>query len=103
MLSSVATASKMRSCCSDGSLCIFSSATEALRCAIEMQRQFQKEPKVPLRVSLHVGEVFFNDGKVFGDGVNIAGRVQSLGIANSRLKISRNLKVFPWVNFILKM
>ena len=69
----------------DGSLCIFSSATAALRCSIEMQQQFQTAPKVPLRVGLHVGEVFFEHGKVFGDGVNVASRVQSLGIANSIL------------------
>ena len=69
----------------DGSLCCFQSATEALRCAIEMQQKFQTEPKVPLRIGLHVGEIFFEDGKVFGDGVNVASRVQSLGIANSIL------------------
>lgn len=69
----------------DGSLCCFSSATEALRCAKEMQQQFQQEPKVPLRIGLHVGEIIFDDGKVFGDGVNVASRVQSLGIANSIL------------------
>jgi class 3 adenylate cyclase/TolB-like protein/cytochrome c-type biogenesis protein CcmH/NrfG len=69
----------------DGSLCIFSSATEALRCAMEMQKKFQEQPKVPLRIGLHVGEVFFENGKVFGDGVNVASRVQSLGIANSIL------------------
>jgi len=69
----------------DGSLCTFSSATEALRCAIEMQQQFQMEPKVPLRIGLHVGEIFFEDGKVFGDSINVASRVQSLGIANSIL------------------
>src|SRR5258706_10381695 len=69
----------------DGSLCTFHSATQALRCAIEMQKQFQLEPKVPLRIGLHVGEIFFEDGKVFGDGVNVASRVQSLGIANSIL------------------
>ena len=76
----------------DGSLCAFSSATEALRCSIEMQQQFQQEPKVPLRIGLHVGEIFFEDGKVFGDGVNIASRVQSLGIANSILFSSRNMQ-----------
>jgi adenylate cyclase len=69
----------------DGSLCIFSSATAAMRCAIEMQQQFQKEPKVPLRIGLHIGEIFFENEKVFGDGVNVASRVQSLGIANSIL------------------
>jgi len=69
----------------DGSLCTFSSATQAIRCAMEMQQQLQMEPKVPLRIGLHIGEIFFEDGKVFGDGVNVASRVQSLGIANSIL------------------
>ncbi len=69
----------------DGSLCTFSSATEAVRCAIAIQQQLQTEPKVPLRIGLHVGEIFFEDGKVFGDGVNVASRVQSLGVANSIL------------------
>ena len=69
----------------DGSLCTFSSATKAVECAIEIQQQFQTEPKVPLRIGLHIGEIFFEEGKVFGDGVNIASRIQSLGIANSIL------------------
>lgn len=69
----------------DGSLCTFTSATKAVECAIEMQQQFQVGPKVPLRIGLHVGEIFFEDDKVFGDGVNVASRIQSLGIANSIL------------------
>jgi class 3 adenylate cyclase/TolB-like protein len=69
----------------DGSLCTFSSATQAMRCAIEIQQQLQTPLKVPLRIGLHVGEIFFDDGKVFGDGVNVASRVQSLGVANSIL------------------
>ena len=66
----------------DGSLCAFASTTQAVRCAMDMQRQLQTEPKVPLRVGLHVGEMFFEEGKVFGDGVNVASRIQSLGTAN---------------------
>ena len=60
---------------------------EALRklCAVIIQQHLPLEPKVPLRIGLHVGEIFFEDGKVFGDGVNVASRVQSLGIANSIL------------------
>ena len=69
----------------DGSLCTFSSATEAVGCAVELQRQLQEEPKVPLRIGLHVGEIFFEDGKVMGDGVNIASRIQSVGQANTIL------------------
>ncbi len=63
----------------DGCLCIFPSATEAMYCAIEVQKQLQYEPVVPLRIGLHIGEVFFEDGKVLGDGVNVASRIQSLG------------------------
>lgn len=69
----------------DGSLCCFPSVTRALRCALEMQQQFLLEPIVPLRIGLHIGEIIFDDGKVFGDGVNVASRVQSMGIANSIL------------------
>ena len=69
----------------DGSLCTFSSATESIKCAMEMQQQLQENPKVPLRIGLHIGEIFFEDGKIFGDGVNVASRIQSLGVANSVL------------------
>jgi len=69
----------------DGCLCAFTSATQAVRCAIEIQKQSQFEPKVPLRIGLHIGEMIFEDGKVLGDGVNVASRIQSIGAANSIL------------------
>jgi adenylate cyclase len=69
----------------DGSLCTFSSATQAVHCAILIQQQLQIDPKVPLRIGVHVGEIFFEDGKVLGDGVNVASRIQSLGQANTIL------------------
>ena len=69
----------------DGSLCSFSSVLEALNCAIELQRNLQLEPVVPLRIGLHVGEIFFENGKVLGDGLNVASRIQSLGTSNSIL------------------
>ena len=69
----------------DGSLCIFSSATEAVNCSLELQKDFKTEPVVPLRIGLHIGEVFFEEAKALGDGVNVASRVQSLGQTNSIL------------------
>jgi TolB-like protein/Tfp pilus assembly protein PilF len=82
----------------DGSLCVFSSATEAMNAAIELQIELQKEPVVPLRIGLHVGEIFFEDGKVFGDGVNVTSRIQSLGQANMILfssEINNKIKNHP--------
>ena len=69
----------------DGSLCIFASATEAVQSAIEIQQRLQTEPAVPLRVGLHIGEIFFEEGKILGDGVNVASRIQSLGHENTIL------------------
>jgi adenylate cyclase len=69
----------------DGSLCTFMSAREALRCSVELQQQLQEFPKVPLRIGLHIGEIFFEEEKVLGDGVNIASRIQSLAQANTIL------------------
>ena len=87
----------------DGSLCSFGSAIQAVRCAIEMQLLLQTEPLVPLRIGLHIGEIFFEDGKVFGDGVNVASRIQSLGVANSILlssEINNKLKNQPEFNTV---
>src|SRR5688572_2014336 len=69
----------------DGSLCIFHSATDAANCSLAIQKELKNEPAVPLRIGLHIGEVFFEDAKALGDGVNVASRVQSMGQANTIL------------------
>ncbi len=69
----------------DGSLCIFPNATDAANCALELQNELKNDPKVPLRIGLHIGEVFFENEKALGDGVNVASRVQSLGQDNTIL------------------
>lgn len=69
----------------DGSLCIFNSATDAVNCSLAVQKEFKTEPVVPLRIGLHIGEVFFEGDKALGDGVNVASRVQSLGQENTIL------------------
>jgi TolB-like protein/class 3 adenylate cyclase len=69
----------------DGSLSVFPSATDAVTCAVEVQKEFQKAPVVPLRIGLHIGEIFFEDGNPYGNGVNVSSRIQSLGKANTVL------------------
>ncbi len=69
----------------DGTLSIFDSAIEAVRCAISMQQQFQQDPKVPLRVGIHTGDIVFTDTEVYGDGVNLTSRIEALGIAGNIL------------------
>jgi TolB-like protein/Tfp pilus assembly protein PilF len=69
----------------DGSLCIFPNATDAANCSLAVQKELKNEPVVPLRIGLHIGEVFFEDAKALGDGVNVASRVQSLGQENNIL------------------
>lgn len=63
----------------DGSLCIFHSATDAANCALAVQQDLKSDPAVPLRIGLHIGEVFFENQKALGEGVNIASRIQSVG------------------------
>jgi len=64
----------------DGTLSVFTSAIEAVRCAIEIQRHLRDDPPVPLRIGVHTGDVVHDDQGVFGDGVNVASRVQSLSV-----------------------
>ncbi|MFL5739363.1 MAG: adenylate/guanylate cyclase domain-containing protein [Flavisolibacter sp.] len=65
----------------DGSLSIFQSAVEAVTCALTMQQTFLAEPRVPVRMGLHIGDIIFDEDQIFGDGVNLAARIESLGIA----------------------
>ena len=69
----------------DGTLSIFKSAVQAVQCALVMQQIFRKLPFVPVRIGLHVGDIIIEDGNVFGDGVNLASRIESLGVSGSVL------------------
>jgi len=69
----------------DGFLVEFASALEAARCAIGIQQKLAEhnasarpERRIEVRIGLHLGDVVHRDGDVFGDGVNIAARIQSL-------------------------
>lgn len=74
----------------DGSLTIFGSAVEAVLCAINIQKELQKDPKVNLRIGIHSGDIVYDDDGIFGDCVNVASRIEASAIGGSVL-ISRKV------------
>jgi TolB-like protein/class 3 adenylate cyclase len=82
----------------DGTLSVFNSAVEAVECAVAMQQQFQTGEIVPLRVGIHLGDIVFDDEEVYGDGVNLASRIESLGVPGCVLisdKVHSTIKSQP--------
>src|SRR5262249_32825411 len=69
----------------DGLLVEFSSVVDALRCATEIQNARAKgntgiatEKRIEFRIGINVGDVVVEDGDIFGDGVNVAARLEAL-------------------------
>ena len=82
----------------DGTLSIFGSAIESVRCAISIQREMMMEPKIPIRVGIHLGDIVYEDDGVYGDGVNVASRIESLSVPGGILisdKIFDEIKNHP--------
>ena len=62
----------------DGTFCRFDSAKEAVNAAVEIQKVLELEPEINLRIGIHVGDVVVKGDEVYGDGVNIASRIEPL-------------------------
>jgi TolB-like protein len=87
----------------DGALSVFDSAIEAVSSAVMIQRELSREPRVPLRIGIHTGDIVYDDEGVFGDGVNVASRIQSLGTPGSILvsaKVFDEIKNQPSLNAV---
>src|SRR5476649_831082 len=69
----------------DGILVEFASAVDAVRGAVEVQQAMAKQnasvpqdTRIEFRIGIHVGDIIFNDNDIFGDGVNIAARLEAV-------------------------
>jgi adenylate cyclase len=69
----------------DGMLVEFASAVDAARCAVEIQREMAQqntgvppELRIEYRIGIHVGDIIIDDNDIFGDGVNIAARLEGI-------------------------
>ena len=69
----------------DGMLVEFASAVDAVRCAIEVQDGMAErsadgltDTRIEFRIGIHVGDIIFDDNDIFGDGVNIAARLEGI-------------------------
>jgi adenylate cyclase len=80
----------------DGLLAEFASVVDAVRCSMEIQRgMLDREPEVPddrrikFRIGINLGDVIAEEHDIFGDGVNVAARLEALaepgGICVSRV------------------
>ena len=62
----------------DGVLAQFNSALDAVQCALEIQKRAHSELVAEIRIGIHLGDVMVEHEDVFGDGVNIASRLQAV-------------------------
>ncbi len=69
----------------DGMLVEFASAVDAVRCAVEVQRAMAErnadvpqDHRIDFRIGIHVGDIIIDDDDIFGDGVNIAARLEGI-------------------------
>ncbi len=110
----------------DGWLVEFPSISDAVKCAIAIQTGLIGHDVIRLRIGIHIGEVFFEADDVFGEGVNVAARLEALaapgqvlvsdtsmnsldqktaaifqgGVAQKLKNIARPVGVWSWPNAI---
>ena len=62
----------------DGWLVTFASSVDAINCAMSIQDQIADHPILKLRIGVNIGDIVHEDEDIFGDGVNVAARLQEI-------------------------
>ena len=62
----------------DGTVAYFDSALQAVQCACEIQKKLRSHGKWKVRIGIHLGDISIENQDIFGDGVNIAARLESI-------------------------
>jgi adenylate cyclase len=69
----------------DGLLAEFASVVDAMRCAVDVQRgmivrnaEIANDKRIEFRIGVNVGDIIIDGGDIFGDGVNVAARLEGL-------------------------
>src|SRR5260221_5809426 len=69
----------------DGALVEFGSVIDAVRCAVDIQREMSlgnagtpAEHRIEFRIGINVGDIIIDEGDIYGDGVNVAARLEAL-------------------------
>jgi len=69
----------------DGVMASFNTASDAVNAAVKIQQACNATKDFQLKIGIHLGEVVFENEDVYGDGVNIASRIETLGVGSSVL------------------
>ncbi len=71
----------------DNVLAEFASAIDAAACAVAVQSELvrteaelSEQQRLPFRIGIHLGEILVDDGEIFGDGINVAARLEGLAL-----------------------
>lgn len=75
----------------DGVLSSFNTVSDAVNAAFKIQQQCNIAKEFQLSIGIHQGEIMFEDGDIYGDAVNVASRIQTLGVPGSVL-FSKKIK-----------
>ena len=82
----------------DGALVEFPSVVEAVQCAVEGQRgvaghqgELPEDQRIAFRIGVNLGDVLIEEGDIYGDGVNVAARLEALAEPGEILRLPHRL------------